>query len=85
LIAAQNESNKALVAQVGDKAIGLLAISSEVDLSILDEVFHLEQYDKLLKSEFVDLLQKKKKQIIQDRIEFIKKEKELYKQKCHEE
>jgi len=35
-------SNKALVAQVGDKAIGLLGISSEVDVSVLDECFNLD-------------------------------------------
>lgn len=56
LIAAQNVSNKAIVAQVGDKAIGLLGISSEVDVGILDECFKLDQYDKLLKTEFVELL-----------------------------
>lgn len=35
LIESQDEQNKAIVAQIGDKARGLLALSSEVDISVL--------------------------------------------------
>lgn len=85
LIAAQNDSNKALVAQVGDKAIGLLAVSSEVDVSILDDCFELDQYDKLLKADFIDLLYKRREEIKQERKENMDKERELHKRRCHEE
>jgi len=78
-------SNKALVAQVGDKAIGLLGISSEVDVSILDECFNLDQYDKLLKKDFVDMLEIKREEIRQERIETLNNQMELHKKKCHEE
>merc|ERR1712000_533133 len=77
--------NKALVAQVGDKAIGLLALSSEVDVSILDECFNLDQYDKLLKSDFVNMINEKREQIKNDRIQYSDKQKELHKKRCHEE
>lgn len=42
VIASQDSSNKALVAQVGDKAVGLLSLSADVDVSILDKCFELE-------------------------------------------
>jgi hypothetical protein len=35
LIAAQNDLNKALVAQVKDKAVGLMGLTSEVDVKLL--------------------------------------------------
>lgn len=35
LIAAQSETNKALVAQVKDKAVGLMGLTSEVDVKLL--------------------------------------------------
>ncbi len=35
LIAAQNTNNKALVAQVKDKAVGLMGLTSEVDVKLL--------------------------------------------------
>jgi len=85
LIAAQNDENKALVAQVGDKAIGLLALSSEIDVSVLDECFNLNQYDKLLKSDFVNMLEEKREQIRNDRIQYANQQKELHKKRCHEE
>jgi hypothetical protein len=39
LIAAQNEENCALVAQVKDKAIGLMGLTKEVDLKLLHKCF----------------------------------------------
>lgn len=35
LIAAQSDTNKALVAQVKDKAVGLMGLTSEVDVKLL--------------------------------------------------
>lgn len=35
LIAAQNTNNKALVAQVKDKAVGLMGLTNEVDTALL--------------------------------------------------
>ena len=39
LIAAQNEESCALVAQVQDKAIGLMGLTKEVDLKLLHKCF----------------------------------------------
>lgn len=54
LIAAQNSSNKALVAQVKDKAVGLMGLTKEVDLKLLHKCFDLDAFDNLLKAEFMD-------------------------------
>ena len=54
LIAAQNESNKALVAQVKDKAVGLMGLTKEVDLKLLHKCFDLDAFDNLLKADFMD-------------------------------
>lgn len=42
---------KAIVGQVGDKAIGLMSISTEIDYKLLNQYFELGTYDNLLKSE----------------------------------
>lgn len=60
LIAAQNESNKALVAQVKDKAVGLMGLTREVDTSLLHQCFELDHYDNLLKPEFMDAVKAKR-------------------------
>jgi len=54
LIAYQNEDQKALVAQVQDKAVGLMSISKDIDYKLLAECFDLDQYDNLLKPEFME-------------------------------
>jgi hypothetical protein len=54
LIASQNEKNKALVAQVKDKAVGLMGLTRNVDLKLLHECFELDPYDNLLKPELMD-------------------------------
>ena len=54
LIAAQSESNKALVAQVKDKAVGLMGLTKEVDLKLLHKCFDLDAFDNLLKADFMD-------------------------------
>lgn len=54
LIANQNEHNKALVAQVKDKAVGLMGLTKEVDLKLLHKCFELDAFDNLLKPEYMD-------------------------------
>lgn len=54
LIAAQNEDRKAIVAQVGQKAVGLMSVTKDIDYELLSKNFELEPYDNLCKSEFMD-------------------------------
>lgn len=42
---------KAIVGQVGDKAIGLMSISTEIDYKLLNQYFQLGTYDQLIKPE----------------------------------
>jgi hypothetical protein len=80
LIAAQSSDNKALVAQVKDKAVGLMGLTNEVDISLLHQCFELDQFDNLLKPEFMDAIRKRREYLIwqaeveaeQKRIEFLK-------------
>ena len=80
LIAAQNEDNKALVAQVKDKAVGLMGLTNETDTSLLHQCFELDQYDNLLKPEFMDAMRKRREYLVwkaevdaeKKRIEFLK-------------
>jgi hypothetical protein len=60
LIAAQDDTNKALVAQVKDKAIGLLGLTSDLDVKLLHECFELDPHDNLLKPEFMDAVNKRR-------------------------
>lgn len=49
LIEAQNDDNKALVAEVDGKAVGLMCLTSDVDINVLSQCFQLDPYDNLLK------------------------------------
>ncbi|GMH79437.1 hypothetical protein TL16_g08145 [Triparma laevis f. inornata] len=50
MIAAQDKGNKALVGlNKEDRACGLMAVSNDVELSMLQTCFHLESYDYLCK------------------------------------
>lgn len=64
LIAFQNENQKALVAQVGERAVGLMSISKDIDYKLLAEGFELDQYDNLLKSEFMEAVKDRKDDIV---------------------
>ncbi len=44
---------KAVVGQVGDKAIGLMSISTEIDYKLLNQHFELGTFDNLIKSELI--------------------------------
>lgn len=84
LIAAQNDSNKALVAQVKDKAVGLMGLTNEVDTSILHQCFEIDEYDNLLKPEYMDAIKKRREYLQWEaeqaaekkRIEFLKQMKQ---------
>lgn len=67
LIAAQSDTNKALVAQVKDKAVGLMGLTSEVDVKLLHQCFELEPFDNLYKPEFMDAIRSKRDFIVDDR------------------
>jgi hypothetical protein len=67
LIAAQNENNKALVAQVKDKAVGLMGLTSEVDVNLLHQCFELDQYDNLLKPEFMTAVRNRRTAVLEER------------------
>ena len=54
LIAAQNETSRSLVAQVNDKAVGLLSVTSEIDTKLLWQCFELDPYDNLLDPIYMD-------------------------------
>jgi hypothetical protein len=79
LIAAQDDTNKALVAQVKDKAIGLLGLTSDLDVKLLHECFELDPHDNLLKPEFMDAVNKRRDYLRnnKDRIEQAKRNEEL--------
>ena len=42
---------KAIVGQIGDKAIGLMSISTEIDYKLLNQYFELGTYDNLIKTD----------------------------------
>lgn len=53
LIEAQNEENKALVAEVDGRAVGLMCLTSDVDANVLSQCFQLDPYDCLLKPHYM--------------------------------
>jgi hypothetical protein len=79
LIAAQDDTNKALVAQVKDKAIGLMGLTSDLDVKLLHECFELGPYDNLYKSEFMDAVNRRRDHLtsIQTQSEQTRREEEL--------
>ena len=48
MIQAQDSNNKALVAEVNGRAVGLLSLTADVELSALQDTFELEPYDWLV-------------------------------------
>jgi len=67
LIAAQSDNNKALVAQVKDKAVGLMGLSKEVDVKLLHQCFELDSFDNLLKPEYMDAIRARRELIIEQK------------------
>lgn len=67
LIAAQSTNNKALVAQVKDKAVGLMGLTSEVDVKLLHQCFELDSFDNLMKPEFMNAVRSRREALIEER------------------
>jgi hypothetical protein len=55
------------VAQVKDKAVGLMALTSEVDVKLLHQCFDLEAFDNLYKPEFMDAIKARRDYILEER------------------
>jgi hypothetical protein len=67
LIAAQNPNNRALVAQVKDKAVGLMGLTSEVDVKLLHQCFELDSFDNLMKPEFMTAVRKRRQALLEEK------------------
>ena len=67
LIANQDDDNKVLVGQVNDKAIGMLSISTDINVNFLMKNFELETYDNLLKPDFMEAVNYKRQLITQEK------------------
>ena len=63
LIANQDDDNKVLVGQVNDKAIGMLSISTDINVNFLIKNFELETYDNLLKQDYMEAVNYKRQLI----------------------
>lgn len=57
---------KAIVGQVGDRAVGLMSISTEIDYKLLNNCFELDVYDNLLKGDLVQAIQTRYARISQE-------------------
>lgn len=66
MIADKDVNKKVLVGQVNDKAIGMLAISTDVNIDLLVKSFELEKYDNLSKQDFMRAVNYKRKLITED-------------------
>ncbi|CAE7557915.1 CFAP61 [Symbiodinium sp. CCMP2592] len=53
LVEAQNDENRALVAEVDGRAVGLMCLTSDVDINVLAQCFQLDPYDNLLKAPYM--------------------------------
>jgi len=63
MIADQNENNKVLVGQVNEKAVGVLAVSTDLNIQLFINSFELEPYDNLLKQDYMKAVSLKRKEI----------------------
>ena len=67
LIANQDDDNKVLVGQVNDKAIGMLSISTDINVNFLIKNFELETYDNLLKPDYMEAVNYKRQLIAKEK------------------
>ena len=67
LIANQDDDNKVLVGQVNDKAIGMLSISTDINVNFLIKNFELETYDNLLKPDYMEAVNYKRQIISEEK------------------
>lgn len=77
MIAGQSDTKKALVAQVKDKAVGLMVVTKDINIDTLHQCFKLESYDNLLKSDYMDAVRKRRDAI---QLEMLKTQEENRKQ-----
>lgn len=56
----EEKRNKVLVAQVKDKAVGLMGLTLDVDVKLLHKCFELDSFDNLLKPEYMDAIRKRR-------------------------
>lgn len=63
MIADKDENKKVLVGQVNDKAVGMLAISTDVNVKTLCMNYELEEYDNLCKNDFMRAVKFKRNEI----------------------
>lgn len=63
MIADQNENNKVLVGQVNEKAVGVLAVSTDINIQLFIKSFELEAYDNLLKQDYMKAVSLKRKEL----------------------
>jgi hypothetical protein len=54
---------KAIVGQIGDKAIGLMSISTEIDYNLLNQYFELGTFENLMKTDIYEAINNKYEQI----------------------
>ena len=47
------------MAQVDEKAVGMLAVTSEVDTMLLYQCFELDPFDNLLKNDYMEVVRDK--------------------------
>ena len=50
---------KAIVGQVGEKAVGLMSISTQIDYSLLNSHFELGIYENLIKGDLLEAINTK--------------------------
>ena len=85
LIANQDDDNKVLVGQVNDKAIGMLSISTDINVNFLIKNFELETYDNLLKPDFMEAVNYKRQLIAQQKKEKMEMERKKLEQEYERE
>lgn len=55
------------MAQVKDKAVGLMGLTSEVDVKLLHQCFELDSFDNLLKPEFMNAVRKRRQALLEEK------------------
>ncbi len=71
---------KAIVGQVGDRAIGLMSVSNEIDYGLLDTYFNLETYEYLIKDDLYQAINERYRQIEHEaKVEKMLEEREIRK------
>lgn len=66
---------KALVADVGQKAVGIMSLSSDIDFSILAKNYELDIFDNLIKKDVMSAIRDRQQELIDQKNyeEFVQK------------